>query len=244
MKKFYFLTALLLIVAVMPSLAQTNESIQKNTWYIGAGGNFNSSWIVDQNTYGEPKLNAIFTPGYEGNLNVGVDFSDYLGLKMELGYAFMGQKYNGTQYDSTVSRTIKLNYLLLPVMMKFRTGGKVTKFYLMAGPELEILLSASQSYLREGVDAPSYSPPLNRGTVDVSKKDVTDRYSPVSGCARLDLGIEITPSKHFMMDIGLSNFFSVTDLNRPSYRILQTNGRYWISHDFYSGLNVGLNYVF
>lgn len=133
MKKFYFLTALLLIVAVMPSLAQTNESIQKNTWYIGAGGNFNSSWIVDQNTYGEPKLNAIFTPGYEGNLNVGVDFSDYLGLKMELGYAFMGQKYNGTQYDSTVSRTIKLNYLLLPVMMKFRTGGKVTKFYLMAG---------------------------------------------------------------------------------------------------------------
>ena len=243
MKKFYSLTALLLIIAVMPSLAQTGGSFQ-NIWYFGAGGNFNSSWIIDQNTYGEPKLNAIFTPGYLVNFNAGVEYNRHFGVKVVLGYALMGQKYNGTQYDSTVSRTIKFSYIVLPIMIKYRTRGKVTKFYAMTGPEVEVLLSASQSYLRDGVDAPPYSPPLNGGTIDVSKKDITNRYATLSGCVRLDLGVEINPSKHFMMDIGLSNFFSITDLNRLSYRILEPNGRYWISHDFYSGINVGFNYVF
>jgi hypothetical protein len=162
---------------------------------------------------------------------------------MELGYTLLGQKYKDTQYGLPANRTIDLNYFLLPVMLKFRAGGEKTKFYAMAGPELGLLLSASQVYQRNGVDAPVFNNP-QAGPIDVSQKSITNRYTKAAGDIRLDLGVELTPSKHFMIDIGLSSAYSITDLNAPSWRLLNDTGHYNISHDFYVGLNLGLNYMF
>jgi hypothetical protein len=184
-----------------------------------------------------------FTPSYAANANIGYDFSNHWGVKMELGYALLGQKYNEPQYGLPANRTIDLNYFLLPVMMKFRAGGKKTKFYAMAGPQLGYLLSASQVYKRNGVDAPVFNNP-EVGSIDVSQKSITDRYTSVVGCIRLDLGVEFTPSKHFMIDIGLCSAYSITDLNALNWRLLNNHGHYNISHDFYGGLNLGLNYMF
>jgi hypothetical protein len=240
MKKNFFLTLSLLIFVVISSLAQKHDTC---TWYIGGGGNFNSTWIVHQNTYGEPLMKYQFTPSYAVNANIGLDFSPHWGVKMELGYTLLGQKYKDTQYGLPANRTIDLNYFLLPVMLKFRAGGEKTKFYAMAGPELGLLLSASQVYQRNGVDAPVFNNP-QAGPIDVSQKSITNRYTKAAGDIRLDLGVELTPSKHFMIDIGLSSAYSITDLNAPSWRLLNDTGHYNISHDFYVGLNLGLNYMF
>jgi len=240
MKKSLFLTFSLLILVVLPSLAQPKYGTQ---WYIGAGGNFNATWIIRQNTYGEPELKYQFTPSYAGNLNLGFDFSEHWGFKMELGYAKMGQKYKDTQYELPVERTVKLNYFLLPIMVKYRVGGEKAKFYVMAGPQLGVLLSATQVYLRNGTDAPIYNNPIV-GPIDVSKKEIKDRYTSMAGFARMDIGVEITPTKHFMIDIGITSAFSITDLNAPGWRMIDHDGTYQISHDFYAGLNLGFNYRF
>jgi hypothetical protein len=239
MKKSYFLTISLLILLVIPSVAQN----YKTEWYFGAGGNFNSTWIIRQSTYGEPELKYKFTPSYAGNVNLGLDFSNYWGFKMELGYALLGQKYDDLQYDQPTTRTIKLSYFLLPVMFKYRVGGEKAKFYVMAGPQFGILLSANQEYKRNGVDAPAFSNP-EVGLIDVSKKDIKERYTHAAFFMRLDVGVELTPSKHFMIDIGITSAYSVTDLNDDSWRFHDFSGGYQISHNFYAGLNLGINYRF
>jgi len=243
MKKNYLLTALLTISLVLPLMAQKKDTVYHETkWYIGVGINLNSVWIINQNTYGEPKLDYKITPGIGGNIAVGFDYNDHFGFKMEVGYAQMGQKYGGTQYDTAATRNIKLNYLLVPIMMKYRTGGKKTRFYVMAGPEFALLLSATQTYQRNGVNAPPY---YNKsiGWVNVSETSIKSRYTGAAGCARLDLGVELSPSKNLIINVGLSNFFSITDLNAYSYRYIESGAIYHISHDYYFGLNLGLSYI-
>ncbi len=248
MKKNYFLTISLLIFVVIPSLAQnyTTDSLAQDyttEWYIGAGGNFNSNWIVGQNTYGEPELKHKFTLGYAGNVNLGLDFSSHWGFKMELGVALLGQKYDDFQYDQPTTRTIKLTYFLLPVMLKYRVGGEKAKFYVMAGPQLGVLLSANQEYKRNGVDAPVFMHP-DVGPIDVSKKEIKERCTGAGFFMRIDFGVELTPSRHFMIDIGVTSAYSVTDLNGFSWRFSDFSGGYQISHNFYAGLNLGINYRF
>jgi hypothetical protein len=244
MKKNYFLTVSLLIFVVISSFAQETDTVKfKSVWYIGGGGNFNSSWIVHQNTYGEPLMKYEFTPTFGINANVGVEAFAHWGFKMELGYALLGQKYNEPQYGLPANRTINLNYFLLPVMIKYRVGSEKTKFYAMAGPQLGLLLSASQVYKRNGENAPVYDN-SQVGFIDVSKANITDRYTQAAFFIRMDLGVELKPSKHFMIDIGLSTAYSVTDLNGTDWRLLDDHGEYHSSHDFYGGLNLGFNYIF
>jgi hypothetical protein len=207
-------------------------------WYFGAGGNFNTAWIIRQNTYGEPEMKYKITPTYAANVILGFDYSEHWGLKMELGYAVLGQKYADSQYSLPAKRTITLDYFLLPVLIKYRTGDEMTKFYIMAGPQFGLLLSANQVYTRNGVDAPVFNNP-DVGAIDVSKKDIKDRYTQAAGFIRMDLGIELRPSNHFMMDIGLTGAYAVTDLNNAHWRFHDIHGGYQISHDFYAGLNVG-----
>jgi hypothetical protein len=235
MKKIYVMTAFLLLLLATPVLAQEKYQSQ---WYLGVGGNLNVTWIINQNTYGQSELAYTTTIGWIGNLNLGFDYSEHWGFKMEIGYGRMGQKYDDTRAEASVTRDIKLDYVLIPIMAKFRAGGKTVKFYAMVGPQLGILMKAKQSYLVDGQKAPEFD------GIDVSKEDIKDRYTKAAAFVRMDLGIEITPGKHFMIDIGLSNAFSITDLNADDWRMPDINNEYQISHNYYAGLNLGFNYKF
>jgi hypothetical protein len=241
MKKGHFLTITLLIFLVMPSFAQ---SLIKDTGrlYIGVGGNLNSTWISNPNFYGEPRLNNVFTmsPGF--NFNIGYDYKHW-GLKVEVGFAQLGQKFNGTQYGEPANRTIKFSYILIPALMKYRVGSPIIKFYAMAGAELGIMLAATQVYQRNGVDAPVYNHP-EKGDIDVSQHDIGSRNNTLGGAARVDFGIELTPVKHFMIDIGPTGAFFITDLNSSEWRFIDPNTRYRISHNLYAGINLSFNYKF
>ncbi len=235
MKKVNALAIFFILWMTVPSIAQ----VEKGThWYIGAGGNANFTWIIDQNTYGQDDLTNKGTLGWIGNLNVGFDFSDNWGFKLEAGYGRMGQKYTGTRDGKDVTRDIKLDYLLFPIMVKFRAGGEVVKFYAMTGPQLGILMKAEQSYLVDGQPAPPYH------GIDVSQTDIKERYTQAAAFIRLDAGLEITPGKHLMINIGFSNAYSITDLNSESWRMYDADGDYKISHNYYAGMNIGINYVF
>ncbi|HTX87420.1 MAG TPA: porin family protein [Bacteroidales bacterium] len=235
MKKFYVITVFLLLMLTTQGFSQDE---QKSVWYVGIGGNFNVTWILNQNTYGQSFLNSKTTFGYIGNVNIGCEFSDHWGFKFEVGYAQMGQKYEDTRDNEPVKRDITLNYTLLPLLFKYRVGGETAKFYIMAGPQLGILVKAKQSYTVNGEPAPEYK------GIDVSKEDIMDRCTKAAAFLRLDFGLELTPGKHIGIDIGLSGAYSITDLNQESWRMNDVNGDYKLSHNLYAGLNLGLNYKF
>ncbi len=142
MKKLYSALLTLLLLASIPALAQKGL-------YFGIAGTVQSTWITNQENYGLHPLDYVSTMGGSGNINIGYDFTNHIGIKIELGYGTLGQKYSKTRTDSVFSRQVKLNYLMIPILLKYRIGGPVVKFYIAVGPQFNMLLSANQTYTSE-----------------------------------------------------------------------------------------------
>ncbi|MCX6268480.1 MAG: outer membrane beta-barrel protein, partial [Bacteroidetes bacterium] len=174
--------------------------------YFGLAGTGLGSFITNQNNYGLGfEMDYAATFGGSGNVNVGFDFNNSLGLKLEIGFAKLGQKYadertlNDTNYRYT--RNIKLNYLQIPILFKYRSAGEVVRFYAMAGPQFNLLLSASQTYLKneevynETIENSYWSTPQK-----VGESTITDRFNSLDIMGRLDLGVDITLASNLFLN--------------------------------------------
>jgi hypothetical protein len=213
-------------------------------FYFGLAGTGLSSVITNQNNYGLPfEMDYTVTLGGAGNVNVGFDFSNNIGLKLELGFAKLGQKYEDTYQDTVYTRNIRLNYLQIPLLFKFRTGGDVVKFYVAAGPQFNILLSASQQYLKNE-DYYNDSIPGNWTTPTlIGEETITDRYNSLDIMGRLDLGVDIHVATNLFLNVGLTMAYGFMDINATDYQIPDnSSGTYNPSHNLYGGLNFGINY--
>ncbi len=136
------------IIAFAILLTASTAFAQKQL-YVGASGAFINSWMTNQNNYGLPfEMDYAIKVGGVGNVNIGFDFSKNIGLKIEAGYGVLGQKYKDEYQDTVYTRTIQLNYLQFPLLFKFRSNGEVARFYIMAGPQFNLLMSAKQKYYK------------------------------------------------------------------------------------------------
>jgi len=105
MKKIYTSLVAVLLFACIPAIAQKGL-------YFGLAGTIQSTWITNQNNYGLPEMDYKTSFGGAGNLNVGYDFTNHLGIKIEVGYGKFGQKYTDKMGDSTFSREVKVYDLI------------------------------------------------------------------------------------------------------------------------------------
>ena len=240
MKKTFFAVILALLFFAGPLMSQKQL-------YFGVAGTGLSSVIINQNNYGYTALDEKFTMGAAGNVNIGFDFSNHVGLKLEIGIAKLGENYdkeitkNDTLFNFT--RDVKLNYLQIPLLFKFRTGGDVAKFYLMAGPQFNFLLSASQKYLKnEVVESGTFPGPGNIPVV-LGEETITDWYNSFDVMGRLDLGVDIQLAKFLSLNVGLTMDYGFMDINAKGYDIPDTDGNYNPSHNVYGGINFGINYL-
>ena len=235
MKKIYSVLVVMLMIAGFPAVAQTGL-------YVGIAGTVQSTWITNQNNYGLSPLHYSSTFGGSGNINVGYDFTKHIGVKIELGYGQYGQDYSRTITDSTFKRNVKMNYFMLPVMLKFRSGGALAKFYLAVGPQFNFLLSAKQSYLLNSKAFMDTLQDLSGKSFIAGDEGIKDRFASMDILARVDLGVEITLVKKLMIDLGLKLGYGLMDLNDSDYRIKDNTGNYNPSHIVTGGLTLGLNY--
>jgi len=218
-------------------------NVMSQQLYFGLSGTGLSPVITNQNNYGLPfEMDYVFTMGGGGNVNIGYDFNNHLGLKLEVGWAKLGQKYSDTYYDTLYTRNIKLNYLQIPLLFKFRSGGDVAKFYIMAGPQLNMLLSASQEYLKGGVRYDSIKGWIL--PVKIGEETITDRFNKIDIMGRIDLGVDIVLSPNLFLNMGITMAYGFTDINAAAYRNPVNNPTYTYnaSHNLYGGFNFGINY--
>jgi hypothetical protein len=241
MKKIYSLLLLALFLGAGQAIAQKQL-------YFGAQGTGLSTWMTNPQNYGRPDMDYVATFGGAGNVNIGFDFNKHIGLLLQVGYAKLGQKFKDTQVvnDTTYSyaRNIKLNYLQIPLMFKFRSGGETARFYLMAGPQFDFLLSANQTYYKNDLpfDEQFHNPNTNEW-VKIGEETITDRFMSFDIFARLDLGVDITVAKNLFINTGLSFAYGLTDINSTDYRnIVDSDGNYNPCHNVAVGFNVGINY--
>jgi len=235
MKKIYSALLALLLLASFPALAQKGM-------YFGVAGTFQNVWITSQNNYGMIFMDYQKTFGAAGNLTVGYDFNNHVGIKIEVGYGQFGQKYTDHLGDSALSRQVKLNYLEIPIMFKYTSGGAVARFYFAVGPQINMLLSATQTYTMNGAAYDTIRTTVSGVKFNVSNESIKERWSSMDVMARLDLGVDITLVKHLILEVGLKMGYGLMDLNSTDYRIKDHDGNINPSHNVFGGLSVGLTY--
>jgi hypothetical protein len=164
---------------------------------------------------------------------------------VEIGYSKLGQNYTDTHIDTVFTRNIKLNYLQIPILFKYRTNGKVARFYFLVGPQFNFLLSATQKYYRQGTEFDSIFSPHNwPKPILIGQSTITERYTSMDIMGRLDLGADISLGEHLFLNVGLTMAYGLMDINASDYRVPNyKSNTYNASHNIYGGVNVGINYV-
>jgi hypothetical protein len=213
--------------------------------YIGIAGSANSVWITNQNNYGLPEMDYTTTFGLGGNINIGYDFNNHIGLKLEFGVNRIGEKYKDTKGSDIYSREVKLNYFNLPILFRYRTGGEIIKFYVAAGPQFNFLRSANQTYILNGKNFADTLTSISGKKFNAGLEDIKDRYNSMDVVARMDLGMNITLVKHLIIDLGLTFGYGLMDINASDYHIGDfSSGVYHPSHSVFGGLTLGAGWHF
>ena len=238
MKKTFLVIALFLSVA----------GFGQKGLYFGLGGYMGASGVVNQNTYGHPELDYAIPMSLGYHANIGYNFTEHVGLKMELGLSHLGQKYSdlrtdsATGVDTNFARRVKFNYFSIPVLFRYTGGGKVARFYVAAGPQMMLLLTAEQTYTANGE-------PYERTVMDkdgnpfvVGDKDIKDRISSFDIMARIDMGVDITLVTNLVLNAGITMGYGFLDVNADAYKLEDYSSNYNASHNYYGGFTVGLNY--
>lgn len=213
--------------------------------YVGVGGSVISTWITNQNNYGQVfEMDYVSRIGSNGNINLGYDFNNHIGLKLEAGYAMLGQKYEDTHNDTVYTRKVNLDYFQVPLMLKFRTAGEKVKFYVMAGPQFNFLMSAKQEYFKHhSVFSDSIVNPIDAKRFKIGEEDVKSRYFSMDIMARVDLGVDIYFLPNLYLNAGLTMAYGLMDINAEGFRIPDHSSKeYHASHNLYGGVNVGIQY--
>ena len=128
-------------------------------------------------------------------------------------------------------------------MFKYKTNGEVAKFYVMAGPQFNFLLSANQTYYKNDIKIEDqYQNPITSEWVKLGEEDLTSYYTSYDIFARADFGVDIQILDNLFINTGLSFAYGLTDINADEWRIDNSSGDYNPSHNIAVGFNVGINY--
>lgn len=221
------------IIPVMFLLTLAFGVSAQEGFHLGAGGGLYSSWIINQNAWGNPELEYATTFGNQFHLIAGYRLTDNIGIQVEPGFTSIGQNYDGKMLGFDSERSIDLSYITIPVLLHFTSNGDVTRFHLLAGPQFGILSKADHTF--SGLPFPF-----------MTNGDVSERFESSDIFGVLDIGADIFLDDNFFISAGLRLSYGLMDINQddPNWRIKNFSGIYEPSHNFYTGLNIGINYVF
>jgi hypothetical protein len=211
----------------------------------GGGLNFayHSTWIFNQNAYGDPALDYVNTYHPAFGLHGFYNASDNLGVWLELNIVTLGQKYEDV--SKLVTRNVELNYLAIPIMAKYTSGGERARFHFMLGPEFSILTSANQEYKKGlGNFIGVKTKDLENKTFVTAAEDISDRYITMDFMLAFDIGADISINDYLIVNAGLRGNYGFRDINAEAVRFKSAAGVYTASNNGYFGLQVGVSYFF
>lgn len=222
------------------ALATFNSSAQKG-FHAGIGGNYNTVWIINQNSYSEPEYDYKLDMGGAFRLDVGYNFSNHIGIQTGFTSFKGGQKYEDS-HGTGILREVKMSYSGIPIQFKLIGGESKVKFYFLVGPQISFLSKA------ELTGAYSVSDPstLTNGKVRFEKNN--------SGLC-FGLGADISLTDFLYLNAGMSFLYGFSDINAATgsgadsylgttWRFPSPNtGTYEKSNLANGGFSVGVHYL-
>jgi hypothetical protein len=235
MKKTLTLLIILFLIAISFDVkAQKAESL-----WIDLRGGLNTSFIVNQNAYGNGELDYATTFGFTAGLGASYFLTDVWGINASFTWAKIGQNYSGMQSSGDAKRKVKLNYLELPLLAMRKIEGTKVPTWIAFGPELMFLTGAKQDYHRKD------GGPLPKGENMIEGiTDIKERFKPVDIAMNITLSkmYDIYENSKFRLLLTANMAYGLTDMNSKDWRILNMKNKYDGSHNFYMGMKVGVMY--
>lgn len=224
----------LLLTRSLFSIAQ-----RENSSWISASFGLNSSWILNQNAYGNQELE--YSPKF--CFSGGASYKYYLhgyGYSLGLGIGNLGENYAGEMAGAEATRKVNLTYVMLPIMGMYDLGGYPQHKWLSFGPQFMYLLSAQQTFTRLSGGRSIANPEM----MMLGNTDVIKRFNPVDVMLAFDISniYELQVSDKIRSLLSFYGAVGLTDINRKDYRMPNIHMVYGGSHNLYIGIHVGIMY--
>lgn len=253
---------LLIILLSLPTHAQQLEDNYKN-FYFAPFASFGSAGIIRQNNYGYSTLAYELTPGFQAGFYAGNDRDLKKSFKTGLVFSFWGQNYRDVFSGKWVEKTVRNQYLQLPLLYKFifhqKTGNdfRVSMNYLQGGVILGYLTRSDVRFYREGTSGQMVEETLtefvtfgrwneNTDALLASGDPVTARelFRPFDVNLEIAWGYQKFVGRRTALWVELHGVMGLTDINAENWRYPSNTGTYRGSYNFFAGIKAGANIYF
>jgi hypothetical protein len=235
----------------------------------------NATFVLDKGLSEDPRYNATYTYNFAPiGFNFGVDIGRKFGISVESIFSKQGQVYEIIDAVNQVKgeRKIDLNYVNLPLLFRFMSGGNAgTRANFSIGPQLSILTDAVESVSADGgtftipngitpesIQSDFPTAQINgNGTYTIpdgspSYKEVltkqADDFKNTEFQIAAAFGLDIDLSRHLFLTTQIRANYSLTDMRNGAVIEAIKSGEG--SDDFGQranllvGLQIGLHYSF
>lgn len=243
--------------------------------HFGATTAYNATFVLDKGLSEDPRYNSTYTYNWAPvGINFGVDIGKKFGLQLETIKSAQGQIYNviNTAKQIAGTRKIDLEYINIPLMMKFMGSGDAgVRGNFNFGPQLSILTkgietlqtSKGEYEIPEGVDfatiqqdypsaipgstANNYILPNDVPTTNLLQKELDD-FKNTEFQLAMAFGLDIDLSKHLYLTTQVRANYSLTDMRNEDVINLLKSGNvseiFGGRANFLVGAQIGLHYYF
>ncbi len=233
MKKIAFFIFVLALITI-------NSFAQKG-FHAGLGGNYNTVWIINQNSYTQAEYDYKLDMGGAFRLDVGYNFSNHIGIQTGFTTFKGGQKYEDS-HGTGILREVKMRYSGVPVQVKVIGGESKVNFYFLVGPQFSFLSKAELTGNYNAIDQTT----LTDGKV---------RFEKSNSGLNFGLGADISLTDFLYLNAGMSFLYGFSDMNAEigtgsdayqgtSWRFPSPNtGAYEKSNLANGGFSIGVHYL-
>lgn len=263
-----------LVILFVCILTVTTGSAQLVQIHLGATTTVNATYVLDKGLSEDPRYSAQATYQWAPiGFNFGVDLGRKFGLSLEGIKSKQGQIYDMIDKFEEVKgqRKISLDYLQLPMMFRFMSGGNAgVRANFNIGPQLSFLTDAKETItaqagqyaIPDGLDFESiqteFPNAMNNGDgtyqlpADVPSKDLLTKKAndfkntefSVAGA----FGIDIDLSRHLFLTTQIRATYSLTDMRNGDVIDAIKNGDagniFAQRANLLVGAQLGLHYMF
>jgi len=190
-----------------------------------------STWLLNQDdSDAGPELDYESTWGFAGGVSASYNFTDYLGVGLDVLYSSQGQKYKGTESGISYTAKTTLNYLKLPLLLRFNSDpNSVVQFNAFLGPQFSFLLSYKDRFeddvplLRTNIEVSGKEMIITTGNTPTGEELTAPIYKSFLPGAVLGFGIGIKPTDALLISLHIRADYAFGDAENKDAKIDHTH---------------------
>jgi len=252
--------AIIVSLVILSSQAVVGQSSSHapGKFYMGAMAGVNATAIFFQNNYGQTEMDYVVPVVLVAGAAMHYRLTPKSHFILEFSYQKMGQTHDDHFKGMDFYKDINLNYVAIPILYKLILNKHTTgyeewanqaklKWYLIAGVQTSLLLSADIRYVVEGnqTDFISFiteggNPNLEEILTNGAPEDDKELYNhtDISLIGAVGFQTDIQPSVVGFVE--MRGGFSLLDINAEAWRLPGPSGTYNWSRNLSIGVYMGV----